>query len=220
MSHSLADDFWVGQLLELETHDHKTYFTQILKTEQYLQIQRPKMQTGVPMTVDTGMNITVNFYDEQKGMSTFNSRLIQLPNGHLIIKKPNKDDIKKIQRRRFFRVDVATNMTLFISQADNSKEDLELNVYTHDLSGGGVSFLAENKTIEIGTTVTGVLFIKKNKAPLEISFKANVVNVMKQESHFYKISLQFIDMTEKEQSDIVGYCIYKQVENRNKLGKV
>lgn len=218
MGDSVEVEFWVGQLLELETSDNKVYFTQVLKTEQYLRIQRPKTQTGVPMTVETGMNIIVNFYDEQKGICMFNSRLIKLPNGHLIIKKPAKEQIKKVQRRRFFRVNVANEMKIFIPQEDTNEQQ-EINVYTHDLSGGGVSFLTEKSMVEIGDVVTGVLYIEKNTAPLEVTFKASIVNIMRHESQFYKISLQFEEMNEKDQSDIIGYCIFKQVEIRNKIGK-
>ena len=102
LSESVEVEFWNGQLLELVTLEEKVYFTQVLKIDQYIQIQMPKNESNVPLTVESGMNITIYFYDEQKGMCTFKSRLLKLPNGYMIIKRPEKNTIKRIQRRRFF----------------------------------------------------------------------------------------------------------------------
>src|SRR5699024_9644988 len=86
-----------GQLLELVTFEEKVYFTQVLKIDQYIQIQVPKTESNVPLTVESGMDIIIYFYDEQKGMCTFKSRLLKLPNGYIVIKRPEKDTVKKIQ---------------------------------------------------------------------------------------------------------------------------
>lgn len=85
MSKGLTESFevelWNGQLLELVTFEEKVYFTQVLKIDQYIQIQVPKTESNVPLTVESGMDIIIYFYDEQKGICTFKSRLLKLPNG-------------------------------------------------------------------------------------------------------------------------------------------
>ena len=220
MSESVQVEFWHGQLLEVETPEEKIHFTQVLKVDQYIQIQQPKTQSNVPLSVESGMNITINFYDELRGMCTFKSRLLTLPNGHLIIKRPEQGFVKRIQRRRFFRVNVAEEMILYIPGEEETDEKKEIKVYTHDLSGGGVAFLLEDKIVNIGDPIEGTLYLHKKKEQMVIEFEATIVNMMKHNHRFYRISLQFENMSEKIQSDIVGYCIFKQVEIRNKTGKV
>jgi len=55
-----------------------------------------------------------------------------------------------------------------------------------------------------------ILYIPEEDNPDEKKgFKATVVNVMKHNNLFYRISLQFENINEKDQSDIIGYCYLK-----------
>src|SRR5699024_11907021 len=97
LSESFEVELWNGQLLELVTFEEKVYFTQVLKIDQYIQIQVSKTESNVPLTVESGMDIIIYFYDEQKGMCTFKSLLLKLHNGYIVIKRHEKDTVKKIQ---------------------------------------------------------------------------------------------------------------------------
>ena len=220
LSESFEVELWNGQLLELVTFGEKVYFTQVLKIDQYIQIQVPKTESNVPLTVESGMDIIIYFYDEQKGMCTFKSRLLKLPNGYVVIKRPEKDTVKKIQRRRFFRVKVTDEMILYIPEEENPDKKKKVKVYTHDLSGGGISFLSKDNIVNIDDAVTGTLYLKKKHQSMTKHFEATIVNVIKHNDRFYRISLQFENISEKDQSDIISYCFLKQVEIRNKTGEV
>lgn len=47
LSESFEVELWNGQLLELATFEEKVYFTQVLKIDQYIQIQVPKTESNV-----------------------------------------------------------------------------------------------------------------------------------------------------------------------------
>src|SRR5699024_12411850 len=108
------------------------------------------------------MDIIIYFYDEQKGMCTFKSLLLKLPNGYIVIKRPEKDTVKKIQRRRFFRVKVTDEMILYILEEENQDKKKKVKVYTHDLCGGGISFLSKDIIVIIDDAVTVTLYLKKH----------------------------------------------------------
>src|SRR5699024_4112746 len=166
------------------------------------------------------MDIIIYFYDEQKGMCTFKSRLLKLPNGYIVIKKPEKDTVKKIQRRRFFRVKVTDEMISYIQEEENADKTKKVKVYTHNLKGVVIAFLSKDNIVNIDDAVTGTLYLKKKHQSMTKHYEATIVNVIKHNDRFYRISLQFENINEKNQSDIISYCFLKQVEIRNKTGEV
>ena len=65
--------------------------------------------------------------------------------------------------------------------------------------------------------VKGSLHLKTPDKQLKVEFNGRIVRVMKQENQIYRISLQFVDMNESIRSEIIRYCMYKQIELRNKI---
>lgn len=70
MSNEAYTEFWNGQLLELVTSEGKTYYTQLIRNESELLIQRPVNKQNVPMLIENGMMVTVCFHDDKKGSVT------------------------------------------------------------------------------------------------------------------------------------------------------
>ncbi|MFD1414976.1 flagellar brake protein [Oceanobacillus jeddahense] len=211
--------FWDGQLLEIITSEEKTYFTQLIGNKSDMLIQRPVNKQNVPMLVENGMAVTICFYDDEKGLSKFNTQLHLHSNGKITIDKPSSDAIKVVQRREFFRVKAMEEMHLTLPAAEDTDENLEetVKVTTHDISGGGVAFFSHSKIVEMDDEVTGLLYLKMKKDTQKIAFKGRVVNVVKQPNQMIKNAIQFIDMREGIRSRIVQFCITKQIEIRNKL---
>ncbi len=221
MGENIDVEFWNGQLLEVlisENDEDETYVTQVMNAERYFQIQMPKTKTGVPIKLDSGKSVTIHFYDDVHGMCTFDSRIIQLEDGNTIIKKPEPEAIKRIQRRRFFRVNAAVPLQIKLRAEEEESEDKEWDLYTHDISGGGVSFLNEQEILAENDFLHGTMELKRANEEHIVDFTAKVVNIMKQINNFYKISLEFQEVTEKERSEIIRYCMFKQIENRKKIG--
>ncbi|GEN87763.1 flagellar brake protein [Oceanobacillus sojae] len=218
MNEQIYTEFWDGQMLEILTSDKKTYFTQLIRHETELLIQRPANKQNVPMLIENDMDVTVYFHDDEKGLCSFGSRINRHDNGKIIMTKPSRDSIKVVQRRQFFRVKAAVEMTLILPSAEGSDEEGDkLNVTTHDISGGGAAFLSDSQILEEGDAVKGVLYLKTDTEQNKVEFKGKIVNVMKQHNQFYKTALQFINMREGARSKIVKFCIVKQIEFRNKV---
>ncbi|MFD1064992.1 flagellar brake protein [Oceanobacillus locisalsi] len=214
--------FWDGQLLEIINADEKMYFTQLIRNEAELMIQRPVNKQNVPMLIENGMRVTVCFYEEEKGLCQFEAA-IHYQNGKTSITKPDKDRIKFVQRREFFRVKAMEKMQVTLLPAEETDVHLEenkketVNVTTHDISGGGVAFLTRSKLAETGDKVTGILFLKTRQESQTITFHGKIVNVMKQPNGMMKHAIEFIEMREGIRSKIIQFCISKQIEIRNKL---
>lgn len=222
MGKNIDVEFWNGQLLEVlisDDDEDETYVTQVMDTKRYLHIQMPKTKTGISMKLESGKSVTLNFYDDVHGMCTFDSRIIQLEDGITIIKKPEPVAIKRIQRRRFFRINAAATLQITLQAEEENAEDKVWHLYTHDISGGGVSFLHERKILAEDDFIHGIIELKRESEEHVANFTAKVVNIIKQNNDFYKISLEFQEIVEKDRSEIIRYCMFKQIENRKKIGR-
>ncbi|MGE7225472.1 flagellar brake protein [Paenibacillus sp. PDC88] len=209
-------ELWEGQLLELHTLEREIFQTLILKIDnQFLYIQRPINQQKMYMQVTNGMPVTVFFHNNSLGLFTFDAT-IRLYQNQVAIRIPPAGSIQKAQRRRFFRVPVETELELVLDPAEKANQHETIKLTTRDISGGGVSFHFPNP-MENGILVRGTLHLKTNNFEKAVSFHGKIVNCMKQSDHLYRISLEFLNMNESVRSDIIRYCMLKQIEIRNKL---
>ncbi|NEU30623.1 hypothetical protein GN156_07490 [bacterium LRH843] len=211
-------EFWSGQLFELQTADRESFFTQIIKVETNFYIQQPVNKDNIQMPLtNNDIPITVYFHDDLRGLCTFESNIRLQRNRLAIINKPYQSSIKKAQRRRFFRVQVAVDLCLIHPSKEKSNEIKNTIFLTHDISGGGFSFLCPYKVVEKGALVEGILQMKTKDFQKKVKFHGKIVNVIKQEGHFFRFSLEFIQMKESVRSYIIKFCMLKQIELRNKL---
>lgn len=207
--------FWNGQMLELETVDQGKFFTQIINKGDDLILQRPINKKNVPLHVQDKMPIAVYFYDDEQGLCTFQSKLFLRNNAFVAIKRPDESEIKKAQRRQYFRVEVACELLLSI--LNENKEGEEISLLTYDVSGGGLSFLTREKIVNENDLVKGVLFLQTDSIIKRIPFQGRIVNAFKLNHEFFRNSLQFIEMPESVRSEIIRFCLKKQIELRKKL---
>lgn len=211
--------FWRGQSLELLTLEGEMYFSQLIDDEGVLRIQRPVNKKYNVMSITHDMPITVYFYDDEQGLCTFDSTLFLQQNKITAIKQPTI--IKKAQRRRFFRVEATAELRLraFAVEDDtNEADELEYGTFlTHDISGGGLSFHSSRQIVAAGDLVVGTLQLKTSTYEKEVAFSGRIVNIVKMQQRIFRISLEFIEMKESVRSDIVKYCMIKQIELRRKL---
>jgi len=208
--------FWNNQLFELHTFDKEVYMTQIMAdVNDLFIIQRPVNNNNTFMPVSDGFPITVYFHDQQQGLCTFDSTLCLYKN-KLAVVRPSKNAIKKAHRRRFFRVPVETELSLSAVVAPQEAAEPYGTYLTHDLSGGGLSFLCPHK-LEEGELVTGELKLDTSRSQKSVAFIGKILNNVKIKNKRYKISLEFTAVKEAVRSDIIRFCNFKQIELRNKL---
>jgi len=65
--------------------------------------------------------------------------------------------------------------------------------------------------------VKGTLHLKTSRYRNTIGFHGQIVNCMKQEDRWYRVSVEFLNMKESVRSEVIRFCLTKQIELRNKL---
>ncbi|WP_196427107.1 flagellar brake protein [Paenibacillus woosongensis] len=216
MEGSAIIEFWKGQLLELQTPEGVMYKTQIIQlANNRLYIQKPVNRMNRYLSFTGSMSVTIFFHSEERVLYSFDTE-ISLQLNQLSFPVPPASRIKKAQRRRFFRVPVEVELNLNLKPAGQPNEDEFIKVTTKDISGGGLSFLCSFE-VESEKLVAGVMHLETNNSQNTIEFHGKIVNCAVLPDNNYKISLEFVQMKESIRSDIIKYCLFKQVEARNKL---
>ncbi|GGJ27630.1 flagellar brake protein [Paenibacillus hunanensis] len=125
------------------------------------------------------------------------------------LKSPAVEDIIKIQNRDYLRISSSLRCDLNVSEMD---EELKLQIYTHDISGGGLSFYSR-QPIEYNK-YTGTLYLYKGDNELPLPFKADLVYMNQVDDQRYKIALKYSDIKEQHRNHIIRYAIQEQVRFR------
>lgn len=166
------------------------------------------------------------FYKENYGMYLFKGVLTErllfdnLPS----LRVKLDSDIKRIQRRKFYRVNfLSRGHFLFQKQLSETeivqmrermlkkyKSDKEFIIDTFiqervafetlDLSGGGIRLIC-NTHFDIGEFVEGEFEISGSW----VTYKGEVTRIEKKESNRYEVGIKFLELSENTQSKIVAY---------------
>ncbi len=178
------------------------------------------------------------FFIENNGMYLFKGILkekIQFDNLPSVVIEM-ASDIKKVQRRKFFRVNYLS-VGAIIETRKRSEEEIEIErerikkkfqgltqfvveeeevtklpFDTIDLSGGGIRFRI-SKAFEVGDVLKGEF----KMATDWIFFKGEVTRVEKKDSNAYEVGIKFIDLDASAQSKIIGY-VFEVERNLIKKG--
>lgn len=166
---------------------------------------------------ENGTDFTVH-YVVRGDVYQFKSKLlkrIRLKNiPGLAIARPTIENIKKIQRRHFARVNAFVNIAI---HSPEGAFEPYITV-THDISGGGVSIVAPKKNpFEPGMMVEIWIVIQSLKLTMHyIKTKGEVVGSFDQDSHHNRISFKFTDISESKRQALISYVFEKQREERRK----
>lgn len=120
------------------------------------------------------------------------------------------------QRRRLFRVPVSIELKLCLDASPVPPGSEPARLTTIDISGGGLSFFWAYP-LKIACTFDGTVCLKTQNGQKLVPFTGTVVGCVKQPDQSYRISVQFVQITEAERSEVIRYCMLKQIEIRNKL---
>ncbi|WP_232735765.1 flagellar brake protein [Alteribacter populi] len=131
----------------------------------------------------------------------------------IVLKKPEKENLIRIQRRQYVRVDTCLDVAVGSVNNDFSA----FTTTSLDLSGGGLQIvLPHDHSLSENMEVT---------AWLPLSFQSNPVEYVKAESKVIRIrnknasiraSLKFITMEENERQKVIRFCYERQVQHRKK----
>ncbi|WP_188206033.1 flagellar brake protein [Alkalibacillus aidingensis] len=153
--------------------------------------------------------VVYRFQTEIKGRKKLTIPVLEIP-------YPKKDELIKIQRRKFVRIDKSLDIAIY-----SLERDIEpLISRTIDISGGGVAVRADTCQFEQGEELDIMIVL-----PVEInhyaylSMKGEVISytVIDGLETTYKLSIKFKSIKEETQEKIIKYCFDEQLERRRKL---
>ncbi|OGX68230.1 MAG: glycosyl transferase [Paenibacillus sp. RIFOXYA1_FULL_44_5] len=198
-----------------ESENNQEYKSRIAEVgEQILSIEIPiHMKTGRLKKMFKGDQLNVYFVSEG-GTKNFFMTVVEGFRDDVIrqvlIQKPRPDSISQVQRRNFLRVSTELDVALSL------RGELRFLAQTHDVSGGGISFICEGGIpIKDKDKLSSWLLMQYKNGSLEhIQFESEILRIKKLESGRQLVFSQFSEINETERQKIIRYCFERQLELR------
>lgn len=130
----------------------------------------------------------------------------------LVIALPDKDEIKRIQRREFVRVEAAIDVAVHCQASRFSP----FTSVTKDISGGGASIiLPPYVEIEKDQMIELYYVLKSDNSDYNyLQSEAKIVSV-RNENNIRTMSVEFIQNDERVEQKIILFCFDKQREEKS-----
>ncbi|WP_087971550.1 flagellar brake protein [Oceanobacillus rekensis] len=214
----------VGKVLNLEIKDSRNgnlqqYYCKLIeKNNDYLVIDYPiHTKTKRTSFFPIGTKISVSFIGDDQAVYQFQSKIatrIKLNIPALAINIPEQEDIKRIQRREYVRIESAIDVAI------HSTDDLfpPFVTLTSDISGGGLAIISE-KGIQMKIESKVDLWLPLQMQNSEFHYiysQAEVVYIKNLNSRVDLVSLKFISISKQDRQNIIKFCFEKQRESRQK----
>ncbi|NMM54103.1 flagellar brake protein [Paenibacillus aquistagni] len=131
----------------------------------------------------------------------------------LAVPKPKAEELRKLQRRAYLRV--KADLELKVHQDDEPT----LEVRTIDISGGGLSFTAQQRWgMKSNQALTCTLYLPQKPAGNDyISFRGRIVRTELRTEVTELIMVEFEAIMDGDREKIIRYCFDKQIEDRKRL---
>jgi len=207
-----------GQLVIIETSDpnysgvYKSLVHDFYPNRKLLKIAMPSFK-GRLVPIAPGTIVYVKIMDG-KSLYAFNSRVVEYGKDEegfniTYINVPSK--IRRIQRRRFVRVN-----TVLKGRLKFSDKDEYVYFITKDVSAGG-ALIITRIPLPMGTIVNIDLFFTP-KLVLRNQRAKIVRDAGKTEEGYHLYGLEFLDLSDSLQSKIIRFCF--DVERKERLQKM
>ncbi|MGP4041356.1 flagellar brake protein [Gracilibacillus sp. D59] len=209
----------IGKFLQLEQikEDRTTYKCRVIEQK------RDKVYIDYPIDEQTnrsdifpvGTKFHVHFI-ENNSVFSFPSEVIgkaKIKNIPTLILSFEVNNLKKIQRREFVRVEAMLDVS--VQSIDQNFDSF--TTVTHDISGGGLAILVD-KGIEIkeGELLDIMLVLPLDKKIEYLHIIGEAVRIHERKEDKDILSVKFNEMDKHHQQLIVQYCFTKQLEDRRK----
>lgn len=162
----------------------------------------------------TGDYLNVHYITDGGVKNYFNTRVLGTKDDvikQLIIKKPEPDAITKVQRRSFLRVPAKLELSVRLT------EEISFLAYTDDLSGGGLSFVCDDKyPLEEQVELSSWLVLPfKNDTVDHVHFRGKLVRLKPmRDAEMQLAMLSFTEIQNTDREKVIRYCFERQLELR------
>lgn len=154
-----------------------------------------------------GTELKVSYGLDNRGMFSFKAVVdgkLDRNQDYVVLRK--NSEIKSIQRRNYYRLDLVIDVSVKIREKDGTEEMTQ----TLNLSGGGLKLYMKGNTEK-----DRILFLTIYLPNRFVETKAKVIQVEIQDEKLKKrrlVSAEFIDIREEDRNEIVRYIFAKERE--------
>lgn len=211
----------IGTLLTLEikqvkTNEVKRYRCKLVeKNEHYLFIDYPiEIRTNKTAYLPKGTHFSAEYIGKDQSVYAFHTEIVEkvkLNVPTLAIHFPGKDNLKRIQRREYVRIETAVDIAIHGSNHP-------FTTVTYDISGGGMSvIIPSGKIIEEQEKVNIWLVLQMYSGIYQyVTASTEVIRVKQSKDSANTASLKIVSITKPARQNIVQYCFEQQREARKK----
>lgn len=196
-------ELWTHQFIEIECEDKSIYLSEVIKVEKdTVFIRFPFNLNHEPMNSFRQKPITVYFYEDEDKYEF--SCILEFLNQKVFFNSPLREEVRKVQRRKYFRVPAAIPIWL------DTETDERIHVLSEDVSGGGFSFTHEvNDPFPIHAPLKGGIQLGQKEAFL---FVGRIVRKVKDADATTRYGVVFDRITDVHRSALVSFCYKRQIE--------
>lgn len=169
--------------------------------------------TNKPSFFFDGTEFHAWFIGRDEAMYTFDTEIVGRKKGHipvLLLKDPGKEGYVRIQRRNYVRIETSVDVAVHpINQEFTPFPSVSL-----DLSGGGCAVvIPQGKSIpEEGELELWLVLHTQSGEIAYVKVHCKIVRVFKPRPDAReRVSLQFLDIDERERQKIIRYCFDRQL---------
>lgn len=155
---------------------------------------------------ESGMKVTVRF-TRPDALYEFDSQVVEklkTPKLLLVIKRAD-EDIKRGQRRRFFRVQARIRISTLIPDVKNGKEtEFAEHSFTKNLSGSGLAFTLAHE-LQIGQSLPFELHLPDDEAPIIVKGTIVRKEISEDDNQLFLYGVNFDNIQHTDRSRIILY---------------
>ncbi|QED48452.1 flagellar brake protein [Cytobacillus dafuensis] len=189
------------------------------KKDNNLYIDYPiNMETGRTVFLMDGAQFKASFVSEDGSVFLFECevlRRIKLNIPMIIISYPGPDELVRIQRREFVRVETAVDVAV---HALEKGEFTPFVTVTEDISAGGAAIISDNKRNFSPNMMTDNWFVlpMQNGEVHYLKLKSKIIRILEINESKSIISIQFIDISSIDRQILLRFCFDRQLAYRKK----
>ncbi|MFS0672689.1 flagellar brake protein [Ornithinibacillus sp. 179-J 7C1 HS] len=212
--------FLIIEAYSLETNSIEKYRCKIIDmNSKYIYVDYP-VHLKTKKTSEafrSGSKMNVEYIGNDQSVYRFKTEVKDRKRGKiptLALLKPKDDDVERIQRRQYVRVDAA------IDAAIHSKENhfAPFTTVTVDISGGGISIiLPKGMSIQEEENIYIYLVLPMLSGEYYyLDLSGEIVRIIQNENNANTASVKLVSLSEQDKQTIIRYCFEKQREARQK----
>ncbi|WP_100407189.1 flagellar brake protein [Bacillus solitudinis] len=217
----------IGSTIFLELQEFKEGESKVLnlrcrlvdQTTKSFVIDYPINQvTNKPNFFFDGTQFRAWFIGKDGAMYAFDTEITGRKKGNipvLLLKDPGKENYQRIQRRNYVRVETSADVAVH----PINNEFAPFTSVTLDLSGGGSAVMIPNNNTlpSRGEVILWVVLHMQTGQIEYVKAKCKIIRVYKSlKSARERVSLQFLEIGERDRQKIIKYCFERQLALKRK----